>query len=1150
MPPAFFQKPEAALKRAHELIQVGKEQDALDTLHDTIKARRHKQWSQMHEQIMLKHLELCVSLRKPHVAKDALFQYKALTQQVAVESLEKVIVHLLSLAEQKTEDAQKTSIEKVEEIDDLDNADAPENLLLSVVSGAAAQDRMDRTVLSPWLRFLWDSYRNCLELLRNNAQVEQLYHRITRKSFSFCSKYQRRAEFRKLCDLLRTHLAQIQKHQHLAHVVKLSSAESLVLMQETRLCQLDTAIQMELWQEAYRSAEDVHGMMQLSKDKDRRTVKPASYVNYYDKLALVFWKAGNRLFHAAALLQKFIIFKDMKKTFSAEEATEQATRVLLASLAIPDGADLPSDLTRHLDIEDQHLGNIRLLSNLLRLPIAPTRSGILKECARFGVPETASEEVRSLFRLLENNFSPLGMTKQACAVLEKIEKPEYAQYMDAIKAVAATKALKQISVIYEVISWERLLKIIPFYGELEMERFIVDVSKHRFVKAQIDHRGDCVRFGGAAEATLAGGVDLEDADGFTGDDTQLGVEGIRSHLEQMYNKLKSTVESLDGQMLREEALENVKRHASIYGHCKQSDYERILMRRRKIETYKESSERVKAEKTAKAAEEAAKREEQKRIEEKKRLEQENLNIEKRKREADKREVEEKVRADQMRKLLATSFGMNILREYGEAAIAEMDIEQVLKEQRERLDKERQQQQQRLQQQERKFDHWVRALHLEEVIERKSIQEKRRKEAPVKWKDFESARVQKAIDEHSRQVDVYNKLTAVGEEAGDWIEDVKMTHEDDFAKKIQEWEEKLDAVKAARLAERAEIRRKERRGEWLAKMALEEKRRKEEEERQKQQALEEQRRARRGENMDGRRREREERDAENSQAMNDDNWRRGAAPPPSRGMERRGPPRDFDRGPERTPMREAPSSNADRVDDWRSHPRPVQPPVPVGAAAYERAPGERPLAPKSRRDEPEAPSREDFGTRVVKREEPPRREAPSHSAVPEGKWERGGVIRRPDPVAAPSNSPSVAPVHQEDEEKWETAGSKGRAAKDGPAPAPAASQPWRPSMMRGGDASGSRNDGPPTRNGDFGSRDGHHRDQPPRDFGSRDGPQRDFGSRDGPRRDFGGSRDGPRRDFGDNRDGGRDFGRRPNDGAPPQRNTRGGAGAESDNNWRR
>lgn len=86
------------------------------------------------------------------------------------------------------------------------------------------------------------------------------------------------------------------------------------------------------------------------------------------------------------------------------------------------------------------------------------------------------------------------------------------------------------------------------------------------------------------------------------------------------------------------------------------------------------------------------------------------------------------------------------------------------------------------------------------------------------------------EEHAREVDVFNKLSAVEEDAEEWIEDVKNSHEDDFNKKRDEWFEKLDAVKAARLAERAEYRRKERRGEWLAKMALDEKRRKEEEER--------------------------------------------------------------------------------------------------------------------------------------------------------------------------------------------------------------------------------------------------------------------------------------------------------------------------------
>lgn len=69
------------------------------------------------------------------------------------------------------------------------------------------------------------------------------------------------------------------------------------------------------------------------------------------QLALVFWKGGNILFHAAALLQKYTIYKDMKRSFTDEEAVEQATRVLLATLAIPHGADTSTILTKLLDIE-------------------------------------------------------------------------------------------------------------------------------------------------------------------------------------------------------------------------------------------------------------------------------------------------------------------------------------------------------------------------------------------------------------------------------------------------------------------------------------------------------------------------------------------------------------------------------------------------------------------------------------------------------------------------------------------------------------------------------------------------------------------------------------------------------------------------------
>jgi len=49
---------------------------------------------------------------------------------------------------------------------------------MSAVSGEDMQDRTDRSILTPWLKFLWESYRQCLDLLRNNVTVEKLYHEV------------------------------------------------------------------------------------------------------------------------------------------------------------------------------------------------------------------------------------------------------------------------------------------------------------------------------------------------------------------------------------------------------------------------------------------------------------------------------------------------------------------------------------------------------------------------------------------------------------------------------------------------------------------------------------------------------------------------------------------------------------------------------------------------------------------------------------------------------------------------------------------------------------------------------------------------------------------------------------------------------------
>jgi len=58
------------------------------------------------------------------------------------------------------------------------------SLLLKAVSGEDTQDRTDRAILTPWVKFLWESYRQCLDLLRNNSKVEKLYQDIAQQGIT------------------------------------------------------------------------------------------------------------------------------------------------------------------------------------------------------------------------------------------------------------------------------------------------------------------------------------------------------------------------------------------------------------------------------------------------------------------------------------------------------------------------------------------------------------------------------------------------------------------------------------------------------------------------------------------------------------------------------------------------------------------------------------------------------------------------------------------------------------------------------------------------------------------------------------------------------------------------------------------------------
>jgi translation initiation factor 3 subunit A len=167
--------------------------------------------------------------------------------------------------------------------------------------------------------------------------------------------------------LLRQHLATAVKYAHQAHGIDLNDPETLQRHLDTRFVQLNVATKLELWQEAFRTTEDIHHLLSAS----TRPPKPFMMANYYENLARTFMVGENYLFHAAAW-SKYYETVRMNKNLSDEEHSKIASLVLISALAIPVA---PS--------ADSYRGRDHRLTALLREDEPPTRAQLLKNAVSF-----------------------------------------------------------------------------------------------------------------------------------------------------------------------------------------------------------------------------------------------------------------------------------------------------------------------------------------------------------------------------------------------------------------------------------------------------------------------------------------------------------------------------------------------------------------------------------------------------------------------------------------------------------------------------------------------------------------------------------------------------------------------------------------------
>ncbi|CCJ30992.1 unnamed protein product, partial [Pneumocystis jirovecii] len=635
-------KPENVLRRAEELIAVGQSAAALQSLHELIlsKCSRNTSVSSL-KPIMLRFVALCVDLRKGKMAKEALYQYKNIAQNTSVGTIEVVLKKFIDLVEEKVSEAQVHAEKLVlDAIDDLEASETPENIILSTVSGDQSKDRTDRAVVTPWLKFLWETYRTVLEILKNNARLEQAYQSTVNQAFDFCLKYSRKTEFRRLCDILRTHLQNATKYSGQQHSINFNDPETLQRHLDTRFSQLNAAVELELWQEAFRSVEDINNLLALSKRQPKLFVM----ANYYEKLGKIFAVSENYLFHAVIWNKYYGLISSQNKGADDKELERVASLVLLSALAIPVISTTRSKGSI-MEIDDTKIRNTKLAA-LLSLSKLPTRNSLLKEALGKNILVYVRKEIKELCNILEVEFHPLSICQKVEPLIKIISQdPDMIQYIKPLQHVILTRLFQQLSQVYETIKLDFILSLLnfsePFHiDSIYIEKFIMNASKKGELSIRIDHSSNSLIFETnifASHHTIAdSNVRLQSTPS----------ELIRSQLSRIGKCLLTTVCIIDKSFLHE--LEDQKNIANEHtANGIEKEQKDTLARRAIIEHRKEVAENMMIYKEKEAATKRAQK-----LQQEQEAEQRRVAEEAKKREAERIKKEtDAIRAEEARKAI-------------------------------------------------------------------------------------------------------------------------------------------------------------------------------------------------------------------------------------------------------------------------------------------------------------------------------------------------------------------------------------------------------------------------------------------------------------------------------------------------------------------
>ncbi|CAM9201922.1 unnamed protein product [Sphacelaria rigidula] len=333
------------------------------------------------------------------------------------------------------------------------------------------------------------------------------------------------------------------------------------------------------------------------------------------------------------------------------------------------------------------------MSTLLGFSTDPSREALLEELVRKGILAQVSPEIVALYNIIETNFKPMTIVKDAQPLLQTLSTngtkeghEDLATYVPSLERIVVLRLLAQLSSVYHTVTLDKLqayLSGVSLSFE-EVEKLIVKAVKQRQVKVTMDHKARCLRFG--AEV--------------------LESESMRTQLSTLAKQLHKAVNLVRPQ---EQTSKQKQQRVAFFDRVVSGmprEHTDALSRKNMIEKRKEEAERREQEKTREEARQRLEEEQRRKADESQRL-------------AREAKLREKEKIDKITRELELQQTKEMLAKLGKKVdnVEKMDKsgrEELIRKTQDSVIKEKEDEDARMKAQAKRLDYITRALRLEEM----------------------------------------------------------------------------------------------------------------------------------------------------------------------------------------------------------------------------------------------------------------------------------------------------------------------------------------------------------------------------------------------------------------------------------------------------